>query len=64
MELSHTVGVFVCVAADVVSQIFPVSVSVKCSVPNNASHQCFLEVTNFGMTQRCSSKDQQLHPVR
>jgi hypothetical protein len=24
-------------------QIFPVSMSVKCSVPNNASQQCFLK---------------------
>jgi hypothetical protein len=39
-------------------KIFPVSVSVKCSVPNNASQQCFPEVTNFGMPQRCYSKDQ------
>jgi hypothetical protein len=30
-------------------QIFPVSVSVKCSVPNNASQQCFPEFTNFGL---------------
>jgi hypothetical protein len=39
-------------------QIFPVSVCIKCTVLNNASQQCFLEVTNFGMAQRCYSKDQ------
>jgi hypothetical protein len=33
-------------------KIFPVSVSVRYSVPHNASQQCFLEVTNcrFGST--------------
>jgi hypothetical protein len=45
-------------------QIFPISVSVKCSVPNYASQQCFLEVTNFGRAQRCYSKDEVCHPVR
>jgi hypothetical protein len=39
-------------------QIFPISVTVKNSVPNNASQQCFPEVTNFGMAQCCYSKDQ------
>jgi hypothetical protein len=39
-------------------QVFHVSVSGKCSVPNNASQQCFLEVTNFGMAPGCYSKDQ------
>jgi nitrate reductase gamma subunit len=39
-------------------KIFPVSVSAKCSVPSNASQQCFQEVTNFGIAQRCYSKDQ------
>jgi hypothetical protein len=29
-------------------KIFPVSVSVRPSVPNNGSQQCFLEVTQFG----------------
>jgi hypothetical protein len=37
-------------------KIFPVTVSVKWCVPNNASLQCFREVTNFGMAQLCSSK--------
>jgi hypothetical protein len=45
-------------------QIFPVSVSVKCSIPNNASQQCFPEVSNFGMAQCCYSKDQVWQPVR
>jgi hypothetical protein len=45
-------------------KIFPVSVSVQCSFPNNASQQCFPEVTNFGMAQRCYSKDQLWQPVR
>jgi hypothetical protein len=31
-------------------KIFPVSVSVKFSVPNYASQQCFPEVTTLGMT--------------
>jgi hypothetical protein len=39
-------------------KIIPVSVSVKCSVPNNESQQCFLDVTNFGMAPHCYSKDQ------
>jgi nitrate reductase gamma subunit len=39
-------------------QIFPISVSVQCSVPNNASQQCFTEFTNFGMDQRCYSEVQ------
>jgi hypothetical protein len=45
-------------------QVFPVSVSLKCSVPNNASQQCFPEVTNFGMAQSCYSKHQLWQPVR
>jgi hypothetical protein len=45
-------------------QMFPVSVSVKGCVPNNASQQCFPEVTNFGMAQRCYSKNQLWKPVR
>jgi hypothetical protein len=32
-------------------KIFPVTVSVKWSVPNNASQQCFQKITNFGMAQ-------------
>jgi hypothetical protein len=39
-------------------KIFPVSVSVKRSVPYNASQQWFPEDTNFGMAQHCYSKDQ------
>jgi hypothetical protein len=45
-------------------QIFPVSVSVKCSVPNNASQQCFPEVTNFGRAQGCYSKSQVWQSLR
>jgi hypothetical protein len=45
-------------------QIFPVSVSVKCSVPNKSSQQCFPQVTNFGIAQSCYSKDQKWQPVR
>jgi hypothetical protein len=44
--------------------IFPVSGSVKCSVPSNAGQQCFPEFTNFGMAQRCFSKDQLWQRVR
>jgi hypothetical protein len=44
-------------------QIFPISVSVKCSVPSNASQQCFPEVTNFSMAQRSYLKDQLSEPV-
>jgi hypothetical protein len=39
-------------------KVFPGSVSVQFSVPNKASQQCFPELTNFGMAQRCYSKDQ------
>jgi hypothetical protein len=39
-------------------KIFPVSVSVKCSVPSNGSQQCLAEITNFCMAQSCYSKDQ------
>jgi hypothetical protein len=45
-------------------KIFPVSVSVKCSVPNNASLRCIPEVTNFAIARSCYSKDQLWQPVR
>jgi hypothetical protein len=49
MEHSHAVGVFVCVCEHVGGcKLFPVSLSVSYSVQNNASQQCFLEVTYFG----------------
>jgi hypothetical protein len=39
-------------------KIFPVSVSVKGSVPNDANQLLFPENTDFGVAQRCYSKDQ------
>jgi hypothetical protein len=29
-------------------KVFPGSVSIRCSVPNNASQECYLEGSNFG----------------
>jgi hypothetical protein len=48
MELSHTLGVFVCVATGVVSKYF-LFLCLLNAVSNNASQQCFPKVTNFGM---------------
>jgi hypothetical protein len=47
-------GIFVCVAAGVVSKylLFLCLLNVKFSFPNNASQQCFPEVTNFGMASK------------
>jgi hypothetical protein len=47
MGHSHSLGVFVCGHMGG-CKLFPVSVSVRYSVPDNASQQCFLEVSNFG----------------
>jgi hypothetical protein len=48
MGHSHTVGVVVCVWVLGGHKVFPVSVSVRYCVSNNARQQCFLEDTNFG----------------
>jgi hypothetical protein len=67
MELNHTVCdlcVCICVCGPWGGfKIFSFSVSVKCSVPNNATQQCFLEVTNFDMAHNCYSKDQVWQPL-
>jgi hypothetical protein len=63
MELSHTMGMFVWVAAGVVSKYFR-SLCLKCYVPNNASQQWFLEVNSFSVAQGYYSKDQLWQPFR
>jgi hypothetical protein len=63
IELSQTMGVFVCVVSGVVSKYF-LFLCLLNAVPSNASQQCFPEVTNFLMAQPCYSKVQLGQPVR